>query len=159
VVGDLLNHDDALRATSGTSAAYFCYPVRPGLIQATPYFADAVKRAGLGIIVNMSQISAREDSKSHAARDHWVAERVFDWAGVATTHLRPTFFSQWLLYGSFRRTIVEQGVINLPYGDGRHAPIALMETTVTPLTTFEGRIQAVQSKLKQLKSLVQDPQA
>jgi len=25
------------------------------------------------------------------------------------------------------------------------------------LTTFEGRIQAVQSKLKQLKSLVQDP--
>jgi hypothetical protein len=33
----------------------------------------------------------------------------------------------------------------------------LMETTVTPLTTFEGRIQAVQSKLKQLKSLVQDP--
>jgi muconolactone delta-isomerase len=33
----------------------------------------------------------------------------------------------------------------------------LMETTVTPLTTFEGRILAVQSKLKQLKSLVQDP--
>jgi hypothetical protein len=33
----------------------------------------------------------------------------------------------------------------------------LMETTVLPLTTFEGRIQAVQSKLKQLKSLVQDP--
>ena len=33
----------------------------------------------------------------------------------------------------------------------------LMETTVTPLTTFEGRIQAVQSKLKQRKSLVQDP--
>jgi NAD(P)H dehydrogenase (quinone) len=124
VVGDLLNHDDAIRATSGTSAAYFCYPVRPGLIQATAYFADAAKRAGLGIIVNMSQISAREDSKSHAARDHWIAERVFDWSGVATTHLRPTFFSQWLLYGSFRRTIVEQGVINLPYGDGRHAPIA-----------------------------------
>ena len=33
----------------------------------------------------------------------------------------------------------------------------LMETTVIPLTTFEGRIQAVQSKLKQLKSLIQDP--
>ena len=33
----------------------------------------------------------------------------------------------------------------------------LMETGVTPLTTFEGRIQAVRSKLKQLKSLVQDP--
>jgi len=33
----------------------------------------------------------------------------------------------------------------------------LMETTVIPLTSFEGRIQAVQSKLKQLKSLIQDP--
>jgi muconolactone delta-isomerase len=33
----------------------------------------------------------------------------------------------------------------------------LMETTVIPLTTFEGRIQAVQSKLKQLKSLIADP--
>jgi Muconolactone delta-isomerase len=33
----------------------------------------------------------------------------------------------------------------------------LMETSVTPLTTFEGRIQAVQSKLKRLRSLVQDP--
>ena len=33
----------------------------------------------------------------------------------------------------------------------------LMETSVTPLTTFEGRIQAVQSKLKQLRSSVQDP--
>jgi muconolactone delta-isomerase len=33
----------------------------------------------------------------------------------------------------------------------------LMETTVTPLSTFEGRSLAVQSRLKQLKSLVQDP--
>ena len=33
----------------------------------------------------------------------------------------------------------------------------LMETSVIPLTTFEGRIQAVQSKLKQLKSLLQEP--
>jgi hypothetical protein len=40
VVGDLLEHDDAIRATAGTTAAYFCYPIRPGLIQATAYFAD-----------------------------------------------------------------------------------------------------------------------
>jgi hypothetical protein len=32
-----------------------------------------------------------------------------------------------------------------------------METSVIPLTTFEGRIAAVRSKLKQLKSLIQDP--
>src|SRR5262249_35548254 len=32
----------------------------------------------------------------------------------------------------------------------------LMETSVIPLTTFEGRILAGQSKLKQFKSLIQD---
>ena len=46
VVGDLLEHDDAIRATAGTTAAYFCYPIRPGLIQATAYFADAAKSGG-----------------------------------------------------------------------------------------------------------------
>jgi NAD(P)H dehydrogenase (quinone) len=124
VVGDLLEHDDAIRATAGTSATYFCYPVRPGLIQATAYFADAAKRAGLKAVVNLSQISAREDSKSHAARDHWIAERVLDWSGVPVVHLRPTFFAQWLLYPFSRATIVEDGIIDLPYGEGRHAPIA-----------------------------------
>jgi NAD(P)H dehydrogenase (quinone) len=124
VVGDLLDHDDAVRATVGTSAAYFCYPVRPGLIQATTYFAGAAKRAGLEAVVNLSQISAREDSKSRAARDHWIAERVFDWSGVPVVHLRPTFFAQWLLYPHSRATIVEDGIIDLPYGEGRHAPIA-----------------------------------
>jgi uncharacterized protein YbjT (DUF2867 family) len=124
VVGDLLEHDDAIRATADTSAAYFCYPIRPGLIQATPYFADAAKRAGLEAVVNLSQISARGDSKSHAARDHWIAERVFDWSGVPVVHLRPTFFAQWLLYPFSRATIVEEGIIDLPYGEGRHAPIA-----------------------------------
>ncbi len=124
VVGDLLEHDDVIRAAAGTTAAYFCYPVRPGIIQTTAYFADAARRAGLKAVINMSQISAREDSKSHAARDHWIAERIFDWSGVPTIHLRPTFFSQWLLYPFARKTIVEQSIIDLPYGSGRHAPIA-----------------------------------
>ncbi|MBM2710072.1 NmrA family NAD(P)-binding protein [Mesorhizobium caraganae] len=124
VVGDLLEHDNVIRAAAGTTAAYFCYPVRPGIIQTTAYFADAARRAGLKAVINMSQISAREDSESHAARDHWIAERIFDWSGVPTIHLRPTFFSQWLLYPFARKTIVEQSIIDLPYGTGRHAPIA-----------------------------------
>src|SRR6202043_3767484 len=124
VIGELLEHDDVIRAAAGTSAAYFCYPVSPGLIQATAYFADAAKRAALKVVVNMSQISAREDSESHAARDHWIAERLFDLSGVPAVHLRPTFFSEWLLIPFVRSTIVENGIIDLPYGNGRHAPIA-----------------------------------
>jgi NAD(P)H dehydrogenase (quinone) len=121
VMGELLEHDDVVQAAAGASAAYFCDPVSPGLIPATAYFADAAKRAGLKVVVNMSQISAREDSKSHAARDHWIADRIFDWSGVPTAHLRPTFFSEWLLFPFVRSTIVENGIIDLPCGDGRHA--------------------------------------
>jgi uncharacterized protein YbjT (DUF2867 family) len=55
---------------------------------------------------------------------HWIAERLFDWSGVPTVHLRPTFFSEWLSLPFVRSTIVENGIIDLPYGDGRHAPIA-----------------------------------
>lgn len=124
IVGDLLEHDDAIRATEGMTGAYLCYPVRPGFIQATAYFADAARRAGLDVVVNMSQISARENAKSHAARDHWIAERVLDWSGVPTVHIRPTFFSEWLIFPWVRDTIVKEGKITLPYGEGRHAPIA-----------------------------------
>jgi NAD(P)H dehydrogenase (quinone) len=111
-------------AVTGADAAYFVYPIRPGPINATAYFAQAAKEAGLISIVNMSQISAREDSKSHAARDHWIAEWVFDWSGVPTTHIRPTFFAQWLAYPQNRKHILERGVISQPLGNGCHAPIA-----------------------------------
>lgn len=72
----------------------------------------------------MSQISARRESASHAARDHWVSERVFDWAGVPTTHLRPTFFADWLVYPHFSKEIWAKKKIEFPFADGRHAPIA-----------------------------------
>ena len=124
VVGDLLDLDQVQEALEGISAAYFVFPIEPGLIDATAYFSQAAKEAGVGAIVNMSQISARKDSKSHAARDHWISERVFDWSGVPVTHLRPTFFAQWLLYPRFIDSIREHGVIRAAFGRGRHAPIA-----------------------------------
>ncbi|MDL2406832.1 NmrA family NAD(P)-binding protein [Rhizobium calliandrae] len=124
VVGDLVEHDDVRRALEGTTAAYFCYPVVPRLVDASAYFAEAAKRAGVELIVNMSQISAREVAKSHAARDHWISERVFDWSGVPTAHIRPTFFSEWLTFPWVRDVIVNEGLIELPYGEGHHAPIS-----------------------------------
>ena len=124
VVGDLLEIDDIRSAMQDVSAAYFVYPLLPGLVTASAYFAQAAIEAGLEAVVNMSQISARRDSASHQARDHWIAEQVFDWSGVPVTHLRPTFFAQWLTRGKQIRTIAEQGFFRLPFGTGRHAPIA-----------------------------------
>ena len=77
VFGDFLDFDSVRAALSGVNRAYFCYPISPGLVQATAQFAQAAKEAGVEVIVNMSQISARGDSKSEAARQHWLSERVF----------------------------------------------------------------------------------
>lgn len=124
VVGDLLELDDVHNALQGVSSAYFVYPIRPGLIAASTYFAQAAREIGVGAIVNMSQIQARRETKSHATRDHWIGERIFDGSGIPVTHLRPTLFAQWLLYPQFREPMMEHGVMRFPFGQGRHAPIA-----------------------------------
>ncbi len=123
-VGDFTDIDDIRAAMEGIQSAYFLHPIAPGIIGAAAYFAQAAKEAGVTSIVNMSQISARRESTSHAAQDHWVSERVFDWSDVATTHLRPTFFADWLVYPHFAKEIWATRKIEFPFGDGRHAPIA-----------------------------------
>ncbi|MFF4898054.1 NmrA family NAD(P)-binding protein [Streptomyces sp. NPDC001068] len=120
VVGDVLDLDSLARATKGIDALYFTYPIRPGLMEATANVAQAAEETGVEAIVNMSQISARRDSASNAARQHWVAERVLDRFPVPVTHLRPTFFAQWLIDTWADGT----GELRLPFADGRHAPIA-----------------------------------
>src|SRR5258708_6905659 len=97
VFGDFLDLDAIRAAVQGVRHAYFCYPIRPGIIQATAYFAQAAKEAGIDGVVNMSQVCARADAKSHAMCDHWLAERVFDWSGLPVARLRPTLFAESLL--------------------------------------------------------------
>jgi NAD(P)H dehydrogenase (quinone) len=123
-VGDFTDIDHIRAAMEGISSAYFLHPIAPGIITAAAYFAQAAKEAGVTAIVNMSQISARRESTSHAAQDHWVSERVFDWSGVAATHLRPTFFAEWLIYPHFAKEIWAKKKIEFPFDNGRHAPIS-----------------------------------
>ncbi|HEX3984861.1 MAG TPA: NmrA family NAD(P)-binding protein [Acidisoma sp.] len=123
-IGDFTDIDAIRAAMEGIQSAYFLYPIAPGIIGAAAYFAQAAKEAGVTAIVNMSQISARREAASHAAQDHWISERVFDWSGVPTTHIRPTFFADWLVYPHFGREIRATKTISFPFADGRHAPIA-----------------------------------
>jgi len=121
VYGDLLDFGQVRSALKGVNRAYFVYPIRPGILQATAYFAQAAKEARVDGLVNMSQKSAREDAKSHAATDHWLAERVFDWSGLTVAHIRPTYFAEWLLYVA---PMIKAGLLHVPFGTGKHAPIA-----------------------------------
>lgn len=122
VEGNFLNLDSICAAMKGVQRAYFCYPIVPGIIQATTYFALAAKEAGVDTVVNMSQKPARREAESNSSRDHWIAERVLEWSGIPNvTHLRSTYFAEWLLYLA---PMIRQGVMYVPFGGGRHAPIA-----------------------------------
>ena len=107
----------------GVDAAYLVYPVAPGLINATVNFAQAAKEAGVSAVINLSQRSADRHSKSDSCKDTFIAEQVLNWSGLAVTHLRPTYFLEWLLYPWQLPLFVEKGILRLPVGKGKHAPI------------------------------------
>ncbi|MFT7580528.1 MAG: NAD(P)H dehydrogenase (quinone) [Myxococcota bacterium] len=124
VLGDFLDLSSMRAAVRGTQRVYFCYPPNVGrLVEATSIMAEAAEAEGVEVVVNVSQISAREDSLSPVARQHWLSERVLDWANVGAAHLRPTFFAEMLvILGA--ASISNEDTLLLPFGEGRHAPVA-----------------------------------
>ena len=124
VVADFHDLSSMRDALQDVGRACFVYPPQGDrLIEATTIAATAARDAGVRGVVNMSQISAREDSGSPLARHHWLSEGILDRADVGAIHIRPTFFAEMLpLFGA--QTIAAQGKLYLPYGDERHAPVA-----------------------------------
>jgi len=123
VQGDLLDLDDVTSAMKDISSAFFVFPIdRPGIVEATAFFAQAALENGVGSIVNLSQFGAHRHVRSHGAQNHWVAERLLDRSGLAVTHLRPTLFAEWFMYQA--AVIKTQSKFFLPFGEARFAPIA-----------------------------------
>jgi uncharacterized protein YbjT (DUF2867 family) len=123
VLGDFLEIDTVRAAMEGTDAAYFVWPVAPGLIHAIVNFAQAAREAGVSTAINLSQRSANRFSTSNSCRDSFIAEQVLNWSGVPVIHLRPTYFLEWLLY-PWQLPYLQKGVLRMPVGKGRHSPIA-----------------------------------
>jgi NAD(P)H dehydrogenase (quinone) len=135
VKGDLLDLGTLRTATKDVTGAYFVYPVRPGLVEASVKFAQASKEAGVKIIVNMSQKPARPDAPSPATQAHWLSETIFEWSGVPTTQLRPTFFAEWLLYV---HPMIQQGKMIMPWKPSSvHAPISATDMARMVAGIFE----------------------
>jgi uncharacterized protein YbjT (DUF2867 family) len=123
VVGDLLQINTLRDAMQGVEAAYLVWPVQPGLINATVNFAQAAKETGVKTVINLSQRSANRESSSESCRDTFLAEEILNWSGVPVIHLRPTYFLEWLLY-PWQLPFLQQGILRMPVGQGRHSPIA-----------------------------------
>lgn len=124
VVGNHQEIDTIKQAMEGVDAAYFVYPVAPGLLTATVNFVQAAKEAGVSTVVNLSQRSARRSSKSWSCRDSFIAEEIYKWSGLPFVNLRPTYFLEWLLYPWQLPLLANEGILRLPVGKGRHSPIA-----------------------------------
>lgn len=144
VVGDMQNMEDVRAAWMGAERGYFCYPLSPDLLDVTVIFAQAAKEAGAGFIVNMSQKQVAATAKSPATIRHFLSEQVFNWSGIPTTHLRPTFFSEWFLYVANQ---IKAGKLQMSFPkDARHAPVAgedLARTVAAILAEPAGHINKV----------------
>ena len=123
-VGDVHDLKSVRAAMQDVKRVYFVYPPQgEQLVEASTIVAVAARDAGVEALVNMSQISAREDSESPLARQHWLSENILDWADIGAVHVRPTFFAENLvMFGA--ETIASQGKLYLPYGAEKHAPVA-----------------------------------
>lgn len=121
-IADMLNLPSMRKAMEGVEGAYFVYPLAIGVVEAAIVFAQAAKETGVGHIVNLSHKQATPDARSQATLNHWLTEQIFTWAGVATTHLRVTFFADWMLNISSQ---IHQGRYVTPFdAESRVAPMA-----------------------------------
>ncbi len=124
VVGDFHDLGSLREAMAGVKRAYFVHPWVARVLEATTNFALVAREVGLEVTVNMSQIIVREGHASPATREHWLGEHVLNWAGIGATHIRPTLFADNLLQLA-GPTVATEGKIYLPFGEGRHAPVAV----------------------------------
>src|SRR5471032_352117 len=121
-IGDISNLRDVRLAMSGVQRAYFCHPLADGIVEAAVIFAQAAKEEDLELIVNMSHKQSRPHARSKTTQDHWLSEQIFNWSGVPSTHLRITFFAEWLLYIA---PLIKYGRYVMPFNkESRFAPIA-----------------------------------
>jgi NAD(P)H dehydrogenase (quinone) len=124
VLGDFHDLASMRSLMKGVKRVSFCYPPQEDrLLEATAIIGIAAREAGVEVLVNVSQLPAREDAVSPLTRHHWLSELMLDLADVGATHVRPTYFAEMLLlFGA--QSIAAEGKLYMPYGDRSHAPIS-----------------------------------
>ncbi|SFU26463.1 NmrA family NAD(P)-binding protein [Paraburkholderia aspalathi] len=125
VLGDMLKIEDVRGAMKGVEAAYLCYPLTQGAVEATAIFAQAAAENDVKQIVYMSHRQSRQHARSPATMNHWLSEQILDRSGVPTAHLRVNFFSEWVLYTAAE---IRAGRYLTPFDpESRFVPIAAVD--------------------------------
>jgi len=123
VVGDLLDFPSVLAAMRGTTRAYLTCSLNSELPFISTVFAEAAKQADLEGVVNMSQYVIEPDDISPQTRRHWAGEKIFDWSGVPTAHMRCAVFADALSLLSVVG-LNEADELRLAFGKAQFPPVA-----------------------------------
>lgn len=119
VQGDFFDFNSLRNALEGIKRAYFLYPFQDHLPKAAAYFAKVAREKNVEMVVEMSQMGAKEDTPSPATQNHVITENIFDWAGVGAVHIRPGLFA-WNYLGFAAPTVVEHQKFYYPDANAKY---------------------------------------
>src|SRR5580704_14729841 len=129
VVADMLDIISVRRAMQGCSVVYFTMSISPNYLEAATNVAVAAKGLGVKAFVNLSQMtvsqmSETETTSSPQQKQHWLAEQMLRWSGLSVVYLRPTAFFDGMFLVQGAKSIRDDNVIRMPFGDGKTSLIA-----------------------------------
>ena len=129
VVADMLDIIAVRAAMQGCSVVYFTMSISPTYLEAAANVAVTAKNLGVNAFVILSQMTVSEMSEtattsSQQQKQHWLAEQMLRWSGLPVIYLRPTAFFDGMFLVLGAKGIRDDGVIRLPFADGKTALIA-----------------------------------
>jgi uncharacterized protein YbjT (DUF2867 family) len=129
VVADMLDIIGVRAAMKGCSAVYFTMSISPTYLEAAANVAVTAKSLGVKAVVNLaqmtlSQMSETQTTGSPEQKQEWLAEQLLRWSGLPVVYLRPTAFFDGIFLVQGAKGIRDDGVIRLPFADGKTSLIA-----------------------------------
>jgi len=116
VIGDFQDLSSLQAALQDIEAAIFIYPVAEGIVEAAGLFSEVAQVAKLQRLIHLSVGGADPYNPSPHLRAQWVAEKVFEWAGLPVTQVRLKVF---FLENTFlhAREVATNKTISNSFGD------------------------------------------
>ena len=125
VIADFDDGATLAAALDGVERAYLVTPSSERAEAQQLGFVEAAVRAGVGHLVVLSQLGAREDSPVRFLRYHAVVERRVRELGLGYTFLRPNLYFQGLF--AFGPSIARDGTFGAPIGDARVSAVDVLD--------------------------------
>lgn len=125
VQGDLLDMETVLPAMEGITGVYFAYPVQDGVLDASVIMAVAARKAGIRRLIDLEMLRSSLDAPTRRMRQNYLAEQVFEWAGVGVAHVRAAVFYE-NIKALVDAALAAGDVVRLPWGS---------ENTLLPLVS------------------------